>query len=112
MNLSVSYKDEQAKVAFLPSLLFLSSMISSSLMPLCFVRASAVNDFSTGIPTSVTGVIRVSQFRFLLAAHRLDASLSLHSFRSRTESLSVHKLHWFMHSRISSASAIEVKPQP
>jgi hypothetical protein len=67
---------------------------------------------TTGFPTSVTGVIRVSQFRFLLVAHRLDVSLSLHSFGSRTESLSVHKLQWFMHSRVSGASAIEVKPQP
>jgi len=66
----------------------------------------------TGFPPSVTGVIRVSQFRFLLVAHRLDVSLSLHSFGSRTESLSVHKLQWFMHSRVSGASAIEVKPQP
>jgi len=47
--LSIPYKDELAKVAFLPSLLFLSTSSSSRLMTLRFVTARAIDGFSTAI---------------------------------------------------------------
>jgi hypothetical protein len=49
---SVPYKDELPKIASLPSLLFLSPASSSRLMTLRFVTASALDDFSTCIPSS------------------------------------------------------------
>jgi hypothetical protein len=47
--ISISYKDDRAKAALLPSLLFLSPTSSSRLMTLLFVHASVGIHFSTAI---------------------------------------------------------------